>query len=141
MCCRDARWVKLNFQVRIFKKNFYRLIDGRLRLSQVVNHFCPNLDATLVKVYLVTKEVLGQNFQIKNVIVDVKHDGLTKMQFKNGDKISVDIVTNRPVVTESTTFLIRDENEFQKVLGLLRKNAISVRISESSLPFLTKQIG
>ena len=112
-----------------------------MRLSQVVNHFCPNQDATLAKVYLVTKEVLGQNFQIKNVIVDVKHDGLTKMQFKNGDKISVDIVTNKPVVTESTTFLIRDENEFQKVLGLLRKNAISVRISESSLPFLTKQIG
>jgi hypothetical protein len=73
---------------------------GRLRLSQVVNYFRPNQDATLVKVYLVSKEVLGQNFDIKTEILDVQQDGLTKMRFKNGDKISVDIVAISPAVTE-----------------------------------------
>jgi hypothetical protein len=73
---------------------------GRLRLSQVVDHFRPNQDTTLVKVFLVSREVLGQNFEIKTEILDVQQDGLTKMRFKNGDNISVDIVAISPAVTE-----------------------------------------
>jgi len=71
--------------VSFFYYNFRLTDGGRLHLSQVVNHFCPNQPS--VKVFLVTREVVGQNFIFKNEILKARQDGLTEMKFKDGNTI------------------------------------------------------
>ena len=47
-----------------------------------------------------TTEADGQNLIFKNEILNARQDGLTEMRFKDGDKISVDIVAESPCLVK-----------------------------------------